>query len=119
MKQYLFSALILSILTLSGCARHSQIIIDPKGVDMREYHADLAECQQLADQVEEKVAEGVVGGAVVGAIFGGIIGGHRTARTTGALGAVAGGLGAGGEEQYKREKVLRNCLHNRGYRILN
>ena len=79
MNKYLLSALILSLLTLTGCARHSQIIVDPKGIDMREYHADLAECQQLADQVEEKVAQGVVGGAVVGAIFGGIVGGHRTA----------------------------------------
>lgn len=121
MKKHLLSALILGIFTLSvsGCARHAQIIIDPKGVDMRAYYADLAECQQLADQVEEKVAGGVVGGAVVGAIFGGIVGGRRTAATTGALGAVAGGLGAGGEEQYTREKVLRNCLRNRGYQILN
>ena len=119
MNKYLLSAFILAMLTLSGCARHAQVIIDPQGVDMREYHADLAECQHLADQVEEKVAQGVVGGAVVGAIFGGIVGGHRTAGKTGALGAVAGGLGAGGEEHYQREKVLRNCLRNRGYQILN
>lgn len=119
MNKYLLSTLILSMLILSGCARHAQIIIDPKGVDMGAYHADLADCQHLADQVEEKVAQGVVGGAVVGALFGGIVGGHRTAGKTGALGAVAGGLGAGGEEHYQREKVLRNCLRNRGYDILN
>lgn len=119
MKKYLVSTIILSMLTLSGCARHSQIIIDPKGVDMGAYHSDLADCQHLANQVEPKVAEGVVGGAVVGAIFGGIIGGHKSAARTGSLGAVAGGLGAGGEEHYQREKVLRNCLRNRGYNILN
>lgn len=119
MKNYLFLSLIIFSLALSGCARHSKIIIDPKGVDMGAYHSDLADCQHLADQVDDKVAEGVVGGAVIGALFGAIIGGHKTARTTGALGALSGGVGAGGEEHYQREKVLKNCLRNRGYQILN
>lgn len=119
MKKYLLPALMLSMLALNGCARHAKIIIDPKGVDMGAYHADLSDCQYLADQVESKIADGVVGGAVVGALFGAIIGGHKTARTTGALGALSGGVGAGGEEHYQREKVLKNCLRNRGYQILN
>lgn len=119
MNKYLLPALILGMLTLNGCARHSKMIIDPKGVDMGAYHSDLADCQHLADQVESKIAEGAVGGAVVGALFGAIVGGHKTARTTGALGALSGGVGAGGEEHYQREKVLRNCLRNRGYDVLN
>ena len=118
MNKLIFLTIIMA-LALNGCARHAQIIIDPKGVDMRAYHADLADCQHLADQVESKIAEGVVGGAVVGALFGAIVGGHKTARTTGALGALTGGLGGAGEEHYQREKVIRNCLRNRGYQILN
>lgn len=119
MKKHLLPVLLLILLTITGCARHSKMIIDPKGVDMGAYHADLAECQHLADQVDSKVAEGVVGGAVVGALFGAIVGGHKSARRTGSVGALAGGLGAGGEEHHQREKVLRNCLRNRGYQILN
>lgn len=110
---------IITALVLNGCARHAQIIIDPKGVDMEAYHADLAECQHLANQVESQIAEGVVGGAVVGALFGAIVGGRRTSVTTGQLGALSGGLSAGGKEHYQREKVIRNCLRNRGYQILN
>ena len=119
MRKYLIPAIILGMLTLNGCAQHSKMIIDPRGVDMGAYRADLAECQHLADQVESKIAEGAVGAAVIGALFGAIVGGHKTARTTGALGALSGGVGAGGEEHYQREKVLRNCLRNRGYQVLN
>ena len=110
---------LLTTLILSGCARHANIIIDPKGVDMGAYQADLADCQHLADQVDPKVAEGIVGGAVVGAVFGAIIGGNRTSARTSQLGALSGGLSAGGAEHHEREKVLRNCLRNRGYQVLN
>ena len=119
MKKLVLLCSILVMLTFTGCARHAQIIIDPLGVDMGQYQADLTDCQHLADQVESKIAEGAVGGAVVGALFGAIVGGHRTARTTGALGALSGGLGGAGEEHYQRKKVIRNCLRNRGYQILN
>lgn len=119
MNKFFLLPVIISMLAISGCARHAQIIIDPKGVDMRAYHADLAECQHLADQIETKIAEGVVGGAVIGALYGAIIGGRRTSVTIGQLGALGGGLSAGAEEHYQREKVIRNCLRNRGYQILN
>lgn len=110
---------ILTILILNGCARHANIIIDPKGLDMAAYQADLADCQHLVDQVDSKVAEGIVDGAVVGAVFGAIVGGHRTSAKTSKLGALSGGLSAGGAEHNEREKVLRNCLRNRGYQVLN
>ena len=47
MNKFFFLPIIISMLAISGCARHAQIIIDPKGVDMEAYHADLAECQHL------------------------------------------------------------------------
>lgn len=119
MNKYLLSAILIGVMALTGCARHSKIIIDPKGIDMNQYHADLADCQRLADQVESHVAEGVVGGAVVGALFGAIVGGHKSARRTGAIGGLAGGLGAGGEEHRQHYQVLRKCLRNRGYEVLN
>lgn len=119
MKKFLLLPIIITLLAINGCARHAKIIIDPKGIDMGLYQSDLADCQHLADQVEPKVAEGVVGGAVLGAIFGGIVGGHRTSIKTAKIGALSGGISAGGAEMHEREKVIKNCLRNRGYQILN
>jgi len=59
---------------------------------MEHYQADLAECRQIAEQVQSKVAEGAVDGAIVGAIFGGIIDGNDTSVKTAQIGALSGGL---------------------------
>ncbi len=119
MKKLILLPLILTMLTVTGCARHAQIIIDPKGVDMGQYQADLAECQHLSRQVQSKVGEGIVAGAVVGAIAGKIIGGNRTAVKTAKLGALSGGVQAGASTRHERVRVVKNCLRNRGYRVLN
>ena len=117
MKKYLLLTIVFASLAITGCARHAQIIVDPQGLDMALYKQDLADCQRLADQVESKVAQGIVGGAVVGAIFGEIFGSrhHRPAK----LGALSGGLQGGADTAYERRRVLKNCLSDRGYRILN
>ena len=117
MKKYLLLSLILGSVALSGCSRHAKIIIDPQGVDMATYQADLAQCQQLAEQVESKAVAGMVGGAIVGGVVGQILGG--SGRTTSRLGAVSGGLQGASASRYERTQVLKKCLHNRGYQILN
>lgn len=138
MNKYFIFAIILSMFTLSGCAR--KIIVDPNGIDPATYKKDLAECRQLTEQVESKIGEGIITGAIVGAIFGNIMstdththtrhgwrGRHRTTvhegkdRTaTGAkIGAVSGALSGAGGTAREREMVMRNCLADRGYRILN
>lgn len=119
MKKLLLISLIVSLITVSGCARRAQVIIDPEGVDMGLYRADLAECQNIARQVESKVGGGIVGGAIVGAIAGSIVGGHRTADKTAKLGALSGGLKGGAATRYERVRVIKNCMRNRGYRVLN
>lgn len=119
MKKYVLIPSILVMLTLMGCARHTQIIIDPHGVDMGQYQADLAECQHLSQQVHSKVGGGVVGGAIVGAIAGKIVGSNRTAVKTAKLGALSGGLSGGAATMQERERVVKNCLRNRGYQVLN
>lgn len=119
MKKLLLLSLIISLITVTGCARRAQIIIDPNGIDMGRYQQDLAECQNLARQVESKVGEGIVGGAIVGAIAGSIIGGSRTTDKMAKLGALSGGLKGGAGTRYERVKVVKNCLRNRGYQVLN
>ena len=119
MKKLVLLSSILLLFTFTGCARHAQIIIDPHGVDMGQYQADLAECQHLARQVHSKVGGGVVGGAIVGAVVGKIIGGNRTAVKTAKLGALSGGLSGGAATMQERDRVVKNCLRNRGYQVLN
>ena len=119
MKKLLILSLILSMFTLMGCARHAKIIVDPEGVDMGHYRADLAECRQLAEQVEEKAGAGLVGGAIVGGLVGEIIGGRDSTRIGASLGALKGGLRGGAASNRERARVVKNCLRNRGYRVLN
>jgi len=117
MNKYLLLSLILGSLVLSGCARHGKIIIDPQGVDMAMYQTDLIQCKQLAEQVESKAAAGIVGGAVVGTVVGKILGG--SGEKAGKLGALSGGLKGAGSSRRERTRVIKNCLRNRGYLILN
>ncbi len=117
MKKYLLLSLILGSLALTGCARHGKVIIDPQGVDMGQYQADLAQCKQVAEQVESKTAGGIVGGAIVGTVIGKILGG--SGEHAGQLGALSGGLKGAGATRRERTRVVKNCLYNRGYQVLN
>jgi len=103
-----------------GCASHnSKPVIDPAGVDMAQYETDVAECEQIATQVEQKAGEGAAGGALVGGLIGAIVGGGDSALTGAGVGAVAGGARSGGDTEKERSRVVKNCLRNRGYEILN
>ena len=88
---------------------YSGPIIDPQGVDMGRYQADLTECEAIADQVP--VGERAVAGAAVGAAVGGVVGGIMGNRRTAVQGAASG--------MRERDQVVHNCLRGRGYRVLN
>jgi uncharacterized protein YcfJ len=110
--------LAMSTILISACARH-QVIIDPAGVDQAQYQQDLAECTQVAEQVNQKAGEGAATGAVIYGAIGAILGDRNDAKRLAGVGAVSGG--ASGAQQTKQEKtmVLKNCMRNRGYRVLN
>jgi len=86
---------------------------------MGQYQADLAECRQLAEQVESKAGGGILGGAAVGAVVGEIVGGGSRTRIGAQLGALKGGLRGGAATKRERQKVVKNCLRSRGYNVLN
>lgn len=113
--------LILAIaLSVAGCAnRNSDVIIDPAGVDMARYDQDLAECQQIASQVRQKAVGSAAGGAVVGGAVGAIIGNSDTAGKGAGVGAVTGAARGAGATQREKQVVIKNCLRNRGYKVLN
>lgn len=102
----------------AGCAANRQPIIDTKGVDMRAYQQDLAECQAYESQVrvEQGAAKGAVAGAAVGAAIG-AIGGN--AGKGAAYGAVGGGAKSAGMADREKQEVVKNCMRGRGYRVLN
>jgi len=103
-------------LLLAGCA--SGPIIDNTGVDPVAYQKDLAECEQVAKQVEtgKTVGKSTVFGAAVGVAIGAITGGAAEGAASGAVtGAAGGGLKADEEES----TVVKNCLRQRGYTVLN
>jgi uncharacterized protein YcfJ len=116
MKRTMFCISLLGITITAGCAGSGKPVIDPAGVDMEQYNIDVAECEQIAEQVDQQVVEGAAGGAVVGGLIGAITG--NTARGAG-VGAVAGGAKGVGSTNKEKSRVVKNCLRNRGYQILN
>ena len=113
-------------LWLTGCASNrpfvDEPIIDRKGVDMSRYYADKEECEAYANEVRtgEKVARGAVGGAVVGGAIGAIVNrGPDSAERGAGVGAVTGGVRAAQEGVRETERVVKQCLRGRGYRVLN
>ncbi|MFH0262987.1 glycine zipper family protein [Vibrio barjaei] len=123
-------------LTITPQVFAQNLIIDTKGLDQEKYSADMYQCQQLSDQVQEQNVDGMgrttikhmgraaVLGAGAAAIGGGS--GSKGAGIGAGVGLVTGVLGSSAEKHqaeanYDNEKdtVMRNCMKERGYTILN
>jgi len=120
MKRTATIILVASLTILSGCAHtaRNDVIIDPAGVDMAQYERDLSDCQKIASQVRRKA----VGGAIVGAIVGAAItsGDYKGSTAYGArVGGIVGGVKGARATRYEMKRVLKNCISNRGYTVLN
>jgi len=110
---------IVSLFSLTACANHHKVVIDPQGVDMSAYQRDLKICEEIAMQVDSKAAGRAAGGAVVGGAVGAIIGDGDTARTGGGVGFISGLVKGSTATKQERMRVVKNCLRNRGYSVLN
>lgn len=106
-------------LGLTGCASKKQVVIDPAGVDMVKYEQDLVECQQISEQVDQQAGKSAVGGAVVGGLMGAALGNGRTAERWAGAGAVGGAAKGASRTQQEKNTVVKNCMRNRGYSVLN
>jgi outer membrane lipoprotein SlyB len=105
---------------LFGCAAHSsKPVIDPAGVDMVQYETDVGECEQIATQVEQKAGKSAAKSALAGGLIGAIVGGGDSAIRGAGVGAVAGGASGSADTQREKSTVVKNCLRNRGYKVLN
>lgn len=117
---------LVATLVLSACAHHREgsggdIIVDTKNIDMGAYYQDLHECRSYAAQVNvgEKVATRAVTGAVVGGAVGAIVGDSGTAKRAAGVGGVLGAVKGTGQGYQEKQRVVKNCLSGRGYRVLN
>ncbi|MDX1696815.1 MAG: hypothetical protein R3308_00935 [Thiohalobacterales bacterium] len=108
------------ILLLTACSSQ-RIIVDRQGTDMSGYDRDLAECRDYAEQVPagQEVAKGTLGGAIIGGALGAIVGDSRTAQRGAGAGALGGAVRGGSSAGNEKDRVVKNCLRNRGYRVLN
>ena len=115
----LLPALFCCGLTLSGCA--TRPIVDTSGVDMQQYQADLAECEKIAQQVDvdASIAGSAGLGALIGAALGAITGDASSVAYGAGWGAITGGASGGLAADQERSRVSKNCLHHRGYVVLN
>ena len=116
----LAAALLTGCATAPGGAQYVPLI-DIKPEQGANYSADLTDCQAYAERVVGAGA-GAAGGAVAGALAMGILsvvlggGGHGRFAAVGALSGAASGAAAGETNQ---RDVIRRCMVNRSYRVLD
>ena len=96
-------------------------IVDQSGVDPVMYEQDLRECESYAAQVNvgQRATAQAAASATLGAVIGAAVG---NSSTVGELAGAGGALGAAKGTQRglrERRQVVRNCLRNRGYAVLN
>jgi len=112
---------------------YANIVVDKTGVDEKDYVFDLHECTELSQQAQKKATQGgaisgTAKGAAVGAAAGAISGGSGTdgAKTGAAIGLVGGVLGKSrskkqntASHEQEKQTIVKNCMINRGYVVLN
>lgn len=107
-------------LVLGACASYRPVV-DSKSIhDAVQYEHDLSDCQRYADQVSP--GAGTVVGAILGAAFGaavGYIAGDADLGVSAGLGALGGAVGGLGNGVRDQKDVIRICMRDRGYSVLN
>jgi len=110
--------LILISTVIIGCVAHPEPIIDTRGVDLVVYEGDMADCEAYGQQIhiEQGVAKGAAAGAVVGTATGAISGNPASGA---GYGAVFGAAESARLNDREKQRVVKNCMRGRGYRVLN
>ena len=108
----------LAAIVVSACASHPDPIIDMRGVNETTFQNDWGECEGYSEQVvvARGAAKGAAGGAAAGAIAGAISG---DAGAGAGYGAVWGATRSSIEGDKEQQRVFKNCMRGRGYRVLN
>lgn len=111
---------LLIVTTLAACssgAMHRPIV---DGGDLANYEADLADCQQVAQQ-REYMNDETKSDATIGAVVGALSGIGESAEET-IVGAIVGAVIGGGSRAYdtqdERKKIVIRCMQGRGYNVV-
>ncbi len=112
---------LLAVIWLSACTTTDEIIVDRKYSNMANYDEDLEECEGYAEQVAtgRKAAKGAASGAAVGGLIGAIGGDSESTARGAGVGAVSGGAKGLNDGEQQELRVVKRCLRNRGYVLLN
>ena len=105
---------------LTSCAAHPDPIIDTKGVDPDRLAQDWDECEAFTHEID--ISTGVAKGATLGGAVGaatGAVSNRREVDEAAGIGAIYGGTKSGLEADREKQKVFKNCMRGRGYRVLN
>ena len=88
---------------------------------MPAYYQDLLEYRNYASQANtgSKVAGKTISGAVIGGAIGAITGDSGTAKRAAGVGGLLGAVKGSSQASREKQRVVRNCLKGRGYRVLN
>jgi hypothetical protein len=127
----LHSIAIISLVTLTGCGSTApKVAVDPTGIqNLAKFEKDKAMCTDVAmsyDLSSETAVDATTGALIGGAAVAGIatiVAGaiFLPALPFIAAGTAAGGyLGGSGSDDYEkrsRERILRECLTNKGYKV--
>jgi outer membrane lipoprotein SlyB len=107
---------------LQGCASYRPLV-DARSVSSpQQYERDLRECQHYAAQVSpgQSAVAGALFGALLGVAISGAIGGNRYVTehvaAAGAVQGAASGAAGGADAQVQ---IIRNCMDDRGYAVLD
>jgi hypothetical protein len=115
-----YVALLLLAALCAGCAAHPDPIIDTKGVDPERLAEDWEECEAYTEEI--LIAQGVGKGAALGGAVGaatGVVSDRRDVAEAAGIGAIYGGTRSGLDADREKQKVFKNCMRGRGYRVLN
>jgi outer membrane lipoprotein SlyB len=110
----------ITIAVLAGCAAHPDPIIDTKGVDPDMLAQDWDECEAYTEEIDiaAGVGKGAALGTAVGAATGAVSNGRDVSEAAG-LGGIYGGTRSGLDADREKQRVFKNCMRGRGYRVLN
>lgn len=119
--------LVVGLIFLAGCVPRVPLFDPMQITDRARYHADVADCQRIAEGrmgSGESAAVGTALGGALGAGAGAGLGALSGDAGTGALaglivGAFSGMLGGAASGHQAQAVVVRNCMAGRGYRPLD
>ena len=122
MKQALIIFLASSALLLQACASRISVV-ESADVSKEQLEADMAECRQYANEYDGRaqITESVLLGAFLTGLQAWIAsdGDHGYTNASAIYGGIEGGAIAASDVAHERDYIVKNCLSERGYIVLN